>query len=425
MDSNSTILKLEESLEKDYGDYRRTQYIIEKLQKNQTLPKSDHLYIKRMVDLCEQSPIEPDTTIIFENVLSKELIKCHQCDLEIELEERSIRKNNFWFHEKCFKKIPIVQSSHFQKTEPTTRVIRQPIKNEKTHSVIPQMIFSGGLLVSLVGTTYFLTDEQISSAVGICGSILFLIIFRSQSLQKKRKESSVVKTGIPGFDSIISPGLKKNSSVVVSGPPGSGKTIFGLQFIHAGAKEFNEPGIYISLSQSVEEIKNDCKSFEWDIEDLISKQKILIIDLRPFKIKDESIGKDNSLYRGEKIPFEHLTKFILNSIKKIKAKRIVIDSISILGMQYSDKFYMRQGMQGMIQSLENYDVTSILISEFSENNEIPSEWFVTSGIIQLDNQIVDNNMKRTIKIRKLRGVSHSEHVHSLELGNDGLYVYDS
>jgi circadian clock protein KaiC len=170
--------------------------------------------------------------------------------------------------------------------------------------------------------------------------------------------------------------------------------------------------------------KNDCRSFGWDIEDLIAKEKILMIDLRPFKIKDEVVGRDDSLYRGEQIPFEHLTKFILNSVKKIKAKRIVIDSISILGMQYSDKFYMRQGLQGMIQSLENFDVTSLLISEFSENNEIPLEWFVTSGIIQLDNQIIDDKMRRTIKITKLRGIKHSEQVHSLELGNNGLYVFD-
>jgi circadian clock protein KaiC len=147
--------------------------------------------------------------------------------------------------------------------------------------------------------------------------------------------------------------------------------------------------------------------------------------LRPFKIKDKVIGKDDSLYRGEQIPFEHLTKFILNSIKKINAKRIVIDSISILEMQYSDKFYMRQGLQAMIQSFENFDVTSLLISEFSENNETPTEWFVTSGIIQLDNQIIDNKMRRTIKIMKLRGIEHSEQVHSLELGSNGLYVYEN
>jgi circadian clock protein KaiC len=198
-----------------------------------------------------------------------------------------------------------------------------------------------------------------------------------------------------------------------------------LQFVYYGAKEFDEPGVYISLSQSIDEIKNDCRTLGWDIDNLIEKGKILMIDLRPFKIKDEVIGRDDSLYRGEQIPFEHLTKFILNSIKKIKAKRVVIDSISILAMQYSDKFYMSQGLQGMIQSLENFGVTSILISDFSENSQAPLEWVVTSGIIQLDNQIIDNEMRRTIKITKLRGIEHSEQVHSLELGSNGLYVYEN
>jgi circadian clock protein KaiC len=287
------------------------------------------------------------------------------------------------------------------------------------------MVFSGGLLTSLVGTTYFLAGDVIASIVGICGSALYFTIFKSQIIPKKKQEISVVKTGIPGFDSALSVGLKKNSSVVISGPPGSGKTTFGLQFIYSGAKEFDEPGVYISLSQSIDEIKNDCKTFGWDIDDLIAKEKILMIDLRPFKIKDKVIGKDDSLYRGEQIPFEHLTKFILNSIKKINAKRIVIDSISILGMQYSDKFYMRQGLQGMIQSLENFGVTSLILSEYSENDEIPLEWFVTSGIIQLDNQIINNKMMRTIKIIKLRGLEHSKQVHSLELGSNGLYVYEN
>ncbi|QLH05578.1 recombinase RecA [Nitrosopumilus oxyclinae] len=286
------------------------------------------------------------------------------------------------------------------------------------------MVFSGGLLASLVGTTYFWAGEVISLVVGVCGTALYFATFKPQIVSKKRKNAEFVKTGIPGFDSTLSVGLKKNSSVVVSGPPGSGKTTFGLQFIYSGAKEFEENGIYISLSQSIEEIKNDCKTFGWDIDELVSKGKILMIDLRPFKIKDEVVGRDDSLYRGEQIPFEHLTKFILNSIKKIKAKRIVIDSISILGMQYSDKFYMRQGLQGMIQSLENFGVTSLLISEFSEKDEVPLEWFVTSGIIQLDNQIINNEMKRTIKIIKLRGIEHSEQVHSIELGSNGLYVYE-
>ena len=424
MEKDFTITKLKESLEKDYGEYGRTQYIIEKLQNDLPFPKSDQIYIERIVKLCEPVIDKTELEEIPEIIQSSDLIKCYQCDLDIKLDEKLIRKNNFWFHDKCFEQIPITIPKISQKTEVSPKIITQRIKIVESKVSYQQMIFSGGLLASLVGTTYFLAGELIASILGIWGTVLYVAIYQSNIIPKKKQKTSIVKTGIPGFDSILSEGLKKNSSVVVSGPPGSGKTTFGLQYVYSGAKDFDEPGVFISLSQSIYEIKNDCKSLGWDIDRLIAKEKILLIDLRSFKIKDEVVERDDSLYRGEQIPFEHLTKFILNSIKKIKAKRIVIDSISILGMQYSDKFYMRQGLQGMIQSLENFDVTSLLISEFSENNEVPLEWFVTSGIIQLDNQIIKDKMRRTIKIVKLRGIEHSEQVHSLELGSNGLYVFD-
>lgn len=56
----------------------------------------------------------------------------------------------------------------------------------------------------------------------------------------------------------------------------------------------------------------------------------MMIDARPFKIQDNLIGRDDSLYRGEQMPFEHLTKLLLSNIKRIEAKRIVLDSITIL-----------------------------------------------------------------------------------------------
>jgi len=233
---------------------------------------------------------------------------------------------------------------------------------------------------------------------------------------------SKVKTGIPGLDSVISGGMKSGRAVTISGPPGSGKTTFGLQYLYSGATDFDEPGVYITMAQNIEEIKNDCKSYGWDFDNLISQDKILMIDARPFKIQGDTIGKDDSLYRGEQLPFEHLTKLLLSSIKRIEAKRIVIDSMTILAMQYHDKFYMRQGLQGMLQALENFGVTSLLLSEYSEKDDVPLEWFVTSGIIQLRHTRVEDSMERTIQIMKMRGIKHSEQIHPINLDSDGLHL---
>ena len=235
-------------------------------------------------------------------------------------------------------------------------------------------------------------------------------------------DSVKVRTGIPGFDSIISGGFKEGRSIILSGPPGGGKTTFGMQFLHAGAKDFDEPGIFVTLSESPNEIKNDFKIYGWDIQKLIDEGKLLIIDARPFKMEDGFVALDESLYRGETLPYMHLTQLILSTVKRIGAKRVVIDSITVLAMQYTNKFYIRQGLQGMIHALEEQNCTSLLISENMDSSKVPTEWYVASGVILLHHIQRENTMERAVQVIKMRGIRHSEQIYPIKLGESGIQI---
>jgi len=231
-----------------------------------------------------------------------------------------------------------------------------------------------------------------------------------------------VRTGVPGLDSIMSGGFREGKTIVLSGPPGSGKTTFGMQYLYVGANDFDEPVVYVTLAESPREIKNDFKMYGWDIQKLIDDGKMLIIDARPFKMEEGFVELDEALYRGETLPFMHLTQLIISSIKRIGAKRLVVDSLTVLAMQYANKFYVRQGLQGMIQALEDRHCTSILISESNAADKIPTEWYVASGIILLHHLQKENTMERTLQVLKMRGVRHSEQIYSIKLSDTGLQL---
>jgi len=230
-----------------------------------------------------------------------------------------------------------------------------------------------------------------------------------------------IRTGIPGFDLIVDGGLKQGKTIVLSGESGSGKSTFGMQFLHNGASDFEEPGIFVTLSQSPQELISDFLGFGWQIEKLIEKEKIMIIDARPFKMNDEMSDSGGLLYDSEPFPFTHLTHLILQGIKKIHAKRLVVDSLSVLSMQYGNQFNTRQGIQKMINSLNEIKCTSIFISE-NLDSRTPPEWYAASGIVILNHVQKTNTMERSIQVIKMRGTKHSEQTYPIRFNENGYQV---
>src|SRR3990167_1414057 len=87
-----------------------------------------------------------------------------------------------------------------------------------------------------------------------------------------------IKTGIEGLDKILKGGLRKNSSILITGAPGTGKTIMALQFIYYGAKDYNENGIFIATEESLSDIRENTKKFGMDFDGMEKKGKIFLIE---------------------------------------------------------------------------------------------------------------------------------------------------
>ena len=124
-------------------------------------------------------------------------------------------------------------------------------------------------------------------------------------------------TGIKGFDEITKGGLPKNRTTLISGSTGSGKTLFGIDFLISGAIKFKEPGVFMSFEETEDELYTDVASLNLDLQGLVKRKKILIEHVT-FERKDIQETDFN---------LEGLFVRLERAIDSINAKRVVLDSI--------------------------------------------------------------------------------------------------
>ncbi|MDQ1279541.1 MAG: hypothetical protein QG670_803 [Thermoproteota archaeon] len=235
----------------------------------------------------------------------------------------------------------------------------------------------------------------------------------------------IIHSGIKGFDEICGGGLARGSCILLHGGPGSGKTTFSTQFLYNGVVENKEPGIYVTLCENPDEIRKNMLVYGWDLKKLEDKKKLVIIDARPVGFTEDGyIVPNNTLFKGEGVPFSQITRLIVDTVKKVGAKRLVIDSITVLTTQYESQSYVRQGLLGLIQVLSSLDCTSLLITESQiESDNAQLERALVQGVVVLYYTRKGSSMARAIQVLKLRGNKHSSDIYLMEISNTGIVVH--
>jgi len=215
-----------------------------------------------------------------------------------------------------------------------------------------------------------------------------------------------VTSGIIGLDELIGGGFVKNSVNLLSGETGTGKTIFGLQYIWEGLQK-GENGVYISLEEEPESIFADVKAFGWDFEPYIKSGKCIIDFLPTWKLEELPIA-------------------VSEKINSIKAKRFVLDTLSLVCSRL-DPIAIRSEVADFLKELKHAGVTSLLTSEIPEDTKKLSrfgvEEFVSDGIIVLHYlDFVVGGLPRSLLVRKMRRTAHGTDIYPIKITNKGMVI---
>lgn len=203
-----------------------------------------------------------------------------------------------------------------------------------------------------------------------------------------------VPTGLPEFDKMVEGGLPRESVNLVSGGCGTGKSTFAMQFLYYGARYCDEPGVYVTLEEEPDKLVRNMALFGWDIEKLVSDKKLAVIKPEVYK-------------------FDSIKQIMSDAIDRVGAKRLVVDSYSVLLTYFSDPYEIRNGLVQLDREIKKMGCTALIISDIKDKSEIFSttgvEEFIVDGVIVL-HMLKDKGRpyeyRRAISVRKMRATKH-------------------
>ncbi|MEW5996765.1 MAG: ATPase domain-containing protein [Candidatus Micrarchaeota archaeon] len=216
-------------------------------------------------------------------------------------------------------------------------------------------------------------------------------------------------TGISGLDDLLEGGFPEGSFVLLSGTCGTGKSIFGMQFVCRGA-ERGEPGVFLSMEEEPERIIKDMSGFDWDIRKQVDEGRLAIA-------KPE-------IYESDAIK-----RMIVDSVERTGARRLVIDSFTLLSSYLENPFDIRKMIFDISREIKKLNCTTLSISDMPEGGASYSingfEEFVSDGVVVLSLAQAGTTgaYTRALLVRKMRATSHSLKMVPFKIEREGIKLY--
>ncbi len=223
-------------------------------------------------------------------------------------------------------------------------------------------------------------------------------------------------TGIAGLDEVLGGGLPVSRVTLVCGGPGAGKTLLAMQFLVSGARELNEPGLFVSFEELSGELVANSASLGWDLGELVGDGRLALEEVRAARAELTEAGTYD---------LEALFVRLAHAIDAVGAKRVVLDTIETLFGAFPDEALLRGELRRLFGWLKERGVTTAVTAERGDGTltRYGLEEYVSDCVILLDHRVRDEAATRRLRIVKYRGSAHGSNEYPFMIDTDGLSVF--
>lgn len=221
-----------------------------------------------------------------------------------------------------------------------------------------------------------------------------LVLYPKQSLRLNYAAiEERVSSGITGLDERIGNGLIKGTTTVITGASGTAKSTFAFQFVAEGLRKKTEPGIFLSLEETVDGVRMMAKGYGYNIEELQNSGLTILTGNAEDESPDAIIAN------------------LAAEIKKTKAKRLAIDGLSAFESKYNQND-MYKITKRFVSLIQQYKITAVVTILTTQNNGFDATEMGLSSLMQ--NTIllrfveIQGRIRRILLIQKMRGSNHEK-----------------
>lgn len=234
-------------------------------------------------------------------------------------------------------------------------------------------------------------------------------------------------TGVPGLDELIGGGFPQGRVVLILGEPGAGKTIICSQFLANGVERFGENGLFVSLEEGKSHFLREMAAFGWNFDEMEKRRKFGFVDASPIRTIPGEVRVGKLTLGRQDFSLVSLLEIVKSNSKAVDARRIVIDPVSLLMLQFSEESQRRKSILDLVEALAETGATCLLSTELRRvglrGRTVQLEEYLVHGAILMQTIPAGRTMERTIQVEKMRETQIDRQPRPYRITEKGIEVY--